>query len=890
MAHDAQDVKEHLYDCLQVIGEGHFATSGVLPNASNPGLFVQGVGKIGLPLSDRDAEALTTAAHRAPFGTGTETFVDPAVRNTWEMHPHQFEIRNPAWNTTLQHAVSKVAQDLGVLSGASALLLYEPGAFFDKHKDTEKAPGMFSTLVIALPSEHTGGDVIVQHGDHVCTLSTQGLCDFGYSYLAWYADVNHSVSKIETGYRLVLTYNLVQQNAHNGHIPSMLDDHKQNLTEVLKLWDKQLCENESGVDTDGTWDRLVYILDHEYSEANISMNQLKGKDQLRMRYLSEACRDQGFCLYFAHLQYSLLGSVDEDEDDSYWASRPSVHEFIEKLESTWKLKTAFNPDGQSLAKGIELEDEDSEEAIINRPDFEDLDPDDEECDGWTGNEGCTATHFYYRTCAVVLPRASRLDFLSDAESLNVQVYVNYLVDEMKSQITRPVAGEELKKLCASTVDAKGNPKKPKDKPLSHISDDGLGAIVHAALTLNLPELADAAVRVVKNPLPSSSFSEVGKYLAESGPTTAWPRWIKGAMFCSKRFTQRANAFQCFFDAYTERGDYDAAVVKDVRFHLANCMVQPPKHGKLVMSAENAKTFIQLSDTYGHDFTYQNLLPLAKKNVNTIDFIFPLLHEVSCKSNPLSEERRVSILKDILADFIPVVPRICRSFDQDQQREADHKRRRFAYDEDLIDTSGNRLKSIPKLSSISNYRVHRFRDLFRSVISSYIQKYVQTLPGQFDGWRCQPRACEAGCYICTDLDNFLTDPYKTKETFHKVIHIRKHMEKQLRGSSCRTWTSKDRSPHSLLVEKTVEEREEGLKAWRSRCQIAYRAIDEIGFDKIHGILGEKWEDLVQFSPIRASQDSDSPRPPLGDLAQGKTSTATTGSKRKREGADIIDLTL
>lgn len=30
---------------------------------------------------------------------------------------------------------------------------------------TEKAPGMFATLVIAMPSEHTGGDVVVQLRD-----------------------------------------------------------------------------------------------------------------------------------------------------------------------------------------------------------------------------------------------------------------------------------------------------------------------------------------------------------------------------------------------------------------------------------------------------------------------------------------------------------------------------------------------------------------------------------------------------------------------------------------------------------------------------------------------------------------------------------------------------
>ncbi|KAL8673255.1 MAG: hypothetical protein Q9168_002332 [Polycauliona sp. 1 TL-2023] len=892
MTEHAQDVNEALRKCLQVIGEGNFATSGLLPNAINPGLFVHGVGKVGLPLTDRDAEALTAAAHRAPFGKGTQTFVDSAVRKTWELNPDQFELRNPAWRTTLQDAVSRVAKDLAVVGGSSAvrpelhkLLLYEPGAFFDKHKDTEKAPGMFSTLVIALPSEHTGGDVIVQHGDATHTLQTQGLCDYDYSYLAWYADVNHSVSKVATGYRLVLTYNLVQQNALTGHIPSMLDDHKQNLNGALALWDRELRDCESGTAAYGTYERLVYILDHEYSEANISMNQLKGKDQLRMRYLSEACHDKGFCLYFAHLQFSRLGSVDENEDNPYWAAGADIHEFIEEIESSWKLKTIFAPDGQILAKGIRLDEEDADETIINRPDFEDLDPDDEECDGWTGNEGCTATHFYYRTCAVVVPRLYRLDFLSEAESLKVQVYIKALFSERNDRNTEGKANEELKDLCAAVIDAKKNPEKPRAKPterylnsgppwqseepplfkpLSRVSDAGLGAIAHAALTLNLPEIADAAAGAVKKSLPTSLFSNVGKYLAEAGPTTAWPR-------CSMQFGDREKAVRCFLDPFAESGNVSTAIVEDIRLHLNTCLVQPTKSGKLVVAAEDAKTFLQLSEVYGDNFTHRILLPLARKNVNNIGFIFPLLHEVSCQSNLLSEGTRRSIFKDILVDLIPMIPSKCQSNVQDQQREGITKRRRFDFDEDRDDhkqqpseeqtaetiTSEQLstlflqceaiglhtevdslceviiklassasvtnletllvpiLDQISKLSSSSINGLDHFGNLFRSVISTYIQNFVRTPPNGLDTWQCLPRGCEVGCYMCKELDEFLADPYKTKETFHKVEQIRKHMERQLRRSSCKAWTSKDTRPYNLVVEKTEEERKEGLKAWRNR---------------------------------------------------------------------------
>ena len=142
MASDSMDIKKDLCNYLQVVASGNFATSGPLSNANNPGLFVKGIGKVGLPLSDRDAADLSRASHEAPFGKGNATFVDLKVRKTWELNSNQFELRNPAWPATLQEVVEKVAEELGVVDGASSvraemhkLLLYEPGAFFDKHRE-----------------------------------------------------------------------------------------------------------------------------------------------------------------------------------------------------------------------------------------------------------------------------------------------------------------------------------------------------------------------------------------------------------------------------------------------------------------------------------------------------------------------------------------------------------------------------------------------------------------------------------------------------------------------------------------------------------------------------------------------------------------------------------
>ncbi|KAI9836172.1 MAG: hypothetical protein M1837_003435 [Sclerophora amabilis] len=123
---------------------GSFAFSETLPYAVNPGLDINGIGAIGLPLSERDATTITKACHKAPFGKGGDTIVDPLVRNTWELNADQFELKNPAWGGFLQKVVEKTGKELGVAGGGRGiraelykLLLYEEGAMFKPHQEYE---------------------------------------------------------------------------------------------------------------------------------------------------------------------------------------------------------------------------------------------------------------------------------------------------------------------------------------------------------------------------------------------------------------------------------------------------------------------------------------------------------------------------------------------------------------------------------------------------------------------------------------------------------------------------------------------------------------------------------------------------------------------------------
>jgi hypothetical protein len=137
----AESLREGLDECLSNIkADGSFALFEPLYNPPNPGLRLKNGGLTGLPLSDRDAQAIVAASHEAPFGKGEETLVDTSVRKTWEISPGDFELRNPAWQPFIQGVVRKVSAGLGVDAtgnGVSAelykLLLYDEGALFKPH-------------------------------------------------------------------------------------------------------------------------------------------------------------------------------------------------------------------------------------------------------------------------------------------------------------------------------------------------------------------------------------------------------------------------------------------------------------------------------------------------------------------------------------------------------------------------------------------------------------------------------------------------------------------------------------------------------------------------------------------------------------------------------------
>ena len=141
-----------------------------MEGAPLPGLSVKGVGPIGLPLIHAQAKQIIEKSTQAPFGRGAETVVDTSVRLCRQVEAADVELGGN-WDAVIQNQAQRYCTTLGaqkkgeelVEARLYKLVLYEEGGFFKAHKDTEKEPGMFATLVVQLPARHDEGKLVVRH-------------------------------------------------------------------------------------------------------------------------------------------------------------------------------------------------------------------------------------------------------------------------------------------------------------------------------------------------------------------------------------------------------------------------------------------------------------------------------------------------------------------------------------------------------------------------------------------------------------------------------------------------------------------------------------------------------------------------------------------------------
>jgi len=387
---------------------GDFFVSGTA-DLRTPSLRVDNVGPVALPLLPAQAAQLAAVAEPAPYGRGEQTLVDPSVRCSWQITPQQVHLGGRGWSATLDAILARVPEGLGVEPPVSAelhkLLLYEAGGFFVGHRDTEKAPGMFATLVIVLPSDFAGGELIIRHKSREVRLDLHRDDPAEIGFAAFYADCVHEVQPVTEGNRLTLVYNLLRPGRGKLPEPPGYDREQARLISLLQHWSKAKDQ-----EAEETPDKLIHILEHAYTQAELDFAALKGIDAAVAGVLAAAAGQAQCDLHLALLTVEESG-IAEYADRPYRRGRWDDEDEFEAGEMTDRLVTLSHwrsHDGPPRLSG-EIPAEDDEFAPPGM--LDELDPDEEHFHEATGNEGASYERTYRRAVLVLWPAYNRFAVL-----------------------------------------------------------------------------------------------------------------------------------------------------------------------------------------------------------------------------------------------------------------------------------------------------------------------------------------------------------------------------------------------------------------------------------------------------------------------------------------------
>ncbi len=415
----------------QIDRPAEFCASGECPSTL-PGLYVKKIGDIGLPLSATEAKRLIKVCQQAPYGKGTETVVDTKVRKVWELDPSHFSLNNPKWAETIESILREVENRLGLPSASLAahlykLLVYEKGGFFLPHRDGEKLDRMVATLVVNLPSKHSGGELVIYHQGQQEVITMPGAAlGLEANYAAFYADCQHEVKPLLSGNRLCLTYNLVLAKPRSNVSIAAPDFEAttERIATVLSRWPSESVD-------DSAPKKLAVLLEHRYTQSGLSIDNLKGVDLAKAKILLDAAEKAECDAYLALVTLWQNGSAeggyddygygsrrrylhreyDDDEQDDTVAAGDSKYTMGEIYDYSLTANHWSNRDGKKVSFGkIPME----ENEIVPPDALTDTDPNREDFEGYTGNAGMTLERWYHRAAIVLWPQSHQFQVWCEA--------------------------------------------------------------------------------------------------------------------------------------------------------------------------------------------------------------------------------------------------------------------------------------------------------------------------------------------------------------------------------------------------------------------------------------------------------------------------------------------
>ncbi|KAJ7684517.1 hypothetical protein DFH06DRAFT_1312939 [Mycena polygramma] len=320
----------------------------------SPRLSIDGLGVFDLPLIERDALALISAAVPQPT-PGIESTRSVGV---WTIASQKIKLANPAWESWVRDEAGATAiqglraerpdkqleyilEELTICEGGSQTIHY-------KVEPDEVSGEKICDFVVQLPSSFTGGLLELRHDGENKPIVLDEESGQHTSIVAAYVGVDQKLSAVEAGYRIALTYHVLDRS---GHPPTLadLDSPKQRIRRLLRNWQQTKlfgCAPQF----------IACLLQNQYprSATLFDASSLHGVDEDLLSRLRPLAQELHIALHLAHIDVRVNSLLDDSPLDSSvpWIEAESM---AEDSFASFSTEDAENAETLTVAQILDLD-------------------------------------------------------------------------------------------------------------------------------------------------------------------------------------------------------------------------------------------------------------------------------------------------------------------------------------------------------------------------------------------------------------------------------------------------------------------------------------------------------------------------------------------------------
>jgi hypothetical protein len=355
-----------------------------------------------LDYSKEEMDTLISCSSPSPFGRGSETIFDSAVREAKELKVENFSFQfDPIREGGIRRAIKDFLGDREYDIEPYKLNIYLKGGHFKKHKDTVKSERTIASMVICLPVEHEGGILTVENEKGI-SISFDWGKDMEKDTIQWacfFCDNDHEISEVKEGNRVTIAYDICVTNSKEYKDIRVKEKIQK---ECRKNYDKEFREWIR------TLDRMQvygYYPNHAYSfsatdnKGDDLKDVLKGNDLILFNLFRECGWNVMLLVYYPDMEsYGPYVSfdVDGDAEGSVDMEYAIGEEDKKELRSIDELE--FLDDSMSLKQGT---------TEIHSYEIR---------YGWRGNNAISEEKYYYASTIMIFRHETNLGEKMEAES------------------------------------------------------------------------------------------------------------------------------------------------------------------------------------------------------------------------------------------------------------------------------------------------------------------------------------------------------------------------------------------------------------------------------------------------------------------------------------------